>query len=84
MGADAIIRVLFTERYAASVPVFMVSSLTVLLGTLQVDGVLRVYAQTRLLFALNVLRLALVLGLMLTTSPVTTPLRDSVASVVLS
>ena len=63
VGADAIVRLLFTERYAASVPVFMVSSLTVLLATLQVDAVLRVYAQTRLLFALNMLRLALVLGL---------------------
>jgi O-antigen/teichoic acid export membrane protein len=63
VGAHDIIGLLFTERYAASVPVFMVSSLTVLLATLQVDGVLRVYAETRLLFALNTLRLTLVLGL---------------------
>jgi len=61
--AQPIITFLFTERYAASVPVFMVSSLAVLLAMFQVDGVLRVYAQTRLLFALNVLRLALVLSL---------------------
>jgi O-antigen/teichoic acid export membrane protein len=64
VGAHAFIALLFTERYAASVPVFMVSSLAVLLATLQVDGVLRVYAQTRLLAAFNGLRLALVLGLM--------------------
>ena len=61
--AHDLMALLFTERYAASVPVFMVSSVAVLLATLQVDGVLRVYAQTRLLFALNLLRLALVLGL---------------------
>src|SRR5262249_33621762 len=53
VGAHAIITLLFTERYAASVPVFMVSSLAVLLATIQLDGVLRVYAQTRLLAALN-------------------------------
>jgi O-antigen/teichoic acid export membrane protein len=53
VSAHPIITLLFTERYAASVPVFMVSSLAVLLATLQVDGVLRVYAQTRLLVALN-------------------------------
>ena len=63
VSAPGIITLLFTERYAASVPVFMASSLAVLLATLQVDGVLRVYAQTRFLFALNTLRLALVLGL---------------------
>ncbi len=63
VSAGHIIGLLFTERYAASVPVFMVSSLTVLLATLQVDGVLRVYAETRLLFWLNCLRLTLVLGL---------------------
>ena len=70
VAAHHIIALLFTERYAASVPVFMVSSVAVLLATLQVDGVLRVYAETRLLVALNMLRLALVLGLiswMLTT-----------------
>ena len=61
--AHPIITLLFTERYVASVPVFMVSSLAVLLAMFQVDGVLRVYAQTRLLFALNVLRLAVVLSL---------------------
>ena len=63
VGAHGIISLLFTERYAASAPVFMVSSLAVLLATLQVDGVLRVYAETRLLAALNGLRLALVLSL---------------------
>ena len=63
VSAHPIITFLFTARYAASVPVFMVSSLAVLLATLQVDGVLRVYAETRLLVALNGLRLALVLGL---------------------
>ena len=62
VGAHHIIALLFTERYAGAAPVFMVSSLAVLLATLQVDGVLRVYAETRLLFGLNLLRLGLVLG----------------------
>src|SRR5262249_16001525 len=62
--AHPIITLLFTERYVESVPVFMVSSLAVLLAMFQVDGVLRVYAQTRLLFPLNVLRLRFVLGRM--------------------
>lgn len=63
LNAREIIIVLFTESYLASVPIFMVWSSSMLLGTLSVDAVLRVYAQTRFLFGLNVVRLVLVLGL---------------------
>ena len=54
---------LFTRRYLASAPIFMVWSAMILLTTLQVDGVLRVFAQTRFLLALNLMRLAIVAGL---------------------
>jgi O-antigen/teichoic acid export membrane protein len=61
--ARPIVVFLFTERYAASTPIFMVSSLSLLLAVLMVDGVLRVYAETRFLFALNVARLLITLTL---------------------
>jgi O-antigen/teichoic acid export membrane protein len=52
---------LFTETYAASVPIFTVwAVVTVLAPMLAVDGVLRVYAQTRFLLVMNVVRLAFV------------------------
>jgi O-antigen/teichoic acid export membrane protein len=61
MARDIIVT-LFTANYLASVPVFMLWTLTMLSYVLCVDGMLRVHAQTRFLFGLNVLRLALVLG----------------------
>jgi O-antigen/teichoic acid export membrane protein len=59
VAAHPIITFLFTERYAASVPVFVVSTLGLLLPVIAVDAVLRVRAETRVLFGLNVLRLLL-------------------------
>jgi O-antigen/teichoic acid export membrane protein len=61
--ARAIIVVLFTSAYEASVPIFMLWSLTMLTSVLVVDGVLRVYAQTRYLLAQNILHLCIVAGL---------------------
>jgi O-antigen/teichoic acid export membrane protein len=61
--AHPIVVVLFTQTYAASAPIFMVSSLGLLLPALAVDGVLRVYAETRFLFALNVARLLVTVAL---------------------
>jgi O-antigen/teichoic acid export membrane protein len=58
-GRDLIL-VLFTARYQASVPLFQLSSLGILLFVLQPDTVLRVMAQTRFLLVLNVVRLAVV------------------------
>lgn len=63
VAARPIIVFLFTERYAQSVPIFMVASLAVLMPAFAVDGVLRVHADTRFLFALNVLRLLITLSL---------------------
>jgi O-antigen/teichoic acid export membrane protein len=63
--ADAreIIVFLYTRRYIASAPIFMVWSAMILLTILQVDGVMRVFAQTRFLLALNLMRLAIIGGL---------------------
>ena len=54
---------LFTERYAEAVPVFVVSSLGLLLPVIAVDAVLRVRAETRALFGLNLVRLAVTVAL---------------------
>ena len=62
MARDIIV-VLFTSSYLASVPIFMLWTLTIVFSVPCVDAVLRAHAQTRFLFGLNVLRLALVLGL---------------------
>jgi O-antigen/teichoic acid export membrane protein len=58
--ANQLIVGLFTVRYQASVPIFRIWALTVLLPMFAIDGVLRVYARTRLLLVMNVLRLTCV------------------------
>ena len=63
-GAREIIILLFTVKYVASIPIFMAWSMTILFAILQVDGVLRVFAQTRLLLVLNVMRLIIIGGLL--------------------
>jgi O-antigen/teichoic acid export membrane protein len=60
VAAPDLIVFLFTETYRASAPVFMVWSLSLALGVLPTDGALRVYAATRFLLALGLLRLTLV------------------------
>jgi len=64
VAARQIIVLLFTQKYVASVPIFMAWSTMTLLSTLQVDGVMRVFAQTRFLLVLNVMRLAIIAGLL--------------------
>lgn len=59
MARDIIV-VLFTSAYVASVPIFMLWSLTILAGVLAVDGVLRVFAQTRYLVVQNIIHLVIV------------------------
>ena len=63
VDAREIIVLLFSKRYIASAPIFMVWSAMILLTTLQVDGVMRVFAQTRFLLLLNLMRLAIIAGL---------------------
>jgi O-antigen/teichoic acid export membrane protein len=63
ISAQSLIVGLFTTTYAASVPIFMVWVLTMVPGVLAVDAVLRVYAQTRFLLIMNLVRFAVVAGL---------------------
>ena len=61
--AHDIIVLLFTGTYAASAPIFMWWSLTMLVSVMVVDGVLRVFAQTKYLVVQNVAQLILVAAL---------------------
>jgi uncharacterized membrane protein len=60
--AGNLVTLLFTDSYAAAVPVFIVWSLSILLSILQTDGFLRVHAQTRFLVLMNVARLIVVIA----------------------
>jgi O-antigen/teichoic acid export membrane protein len=62
LSRDVIVT-LFTSNYVASVPIFMAWTLMILPAVFCVDAVLRAHAQTRFLFAMNVLRLGIVVGL---------------------
>jgi O-antigen/teichoic acid export membrane protein len=61
--AQDLIVALYTSTYAASVPIFMVWALTILPSIFAVNAVLRVFAETRFLLIMNVLRLAMVAAL---------------------
>jgi O-antigen/teichoic acid export membrane protein len=63
IGAHHLIVGLFTATYAASIPVFVLWTLTMLPAVMAVDAVLRVYAQTRFLLVMNLVRLGCVAGL---------------------
>lgn len=62
--AHPFIVLLFTAEYAASVPIFMLWSLSMLLTTLLTDSALRVFALTRFLIVQNLVRLGLVVALL--------------------
>ena len=59
--AQPLIVFLFTADYAGSVPVFVIWTLTLALAVFQTDGVLRVFAATRVLLLIYLLHLGLVL-----------------------
>jgi O-antigen/teichoic acid export membrane protein len=61
--AESFILTLYTEKFAASIPIFMVWVLTIVPAIFAVDAFLRVYAQTRFLLVMNLVRLAFVAGL---------------------
>ena len=63
VGAHNLIVGLFTTTYAASVPIFVVWALTMLPAVMAVDAVLRVYAQTRFLLVMNLVRFVCVASL---------------------
>lgn len=58
--ARELIPVLFTERYVASVPIFMVWSTMNLIAAVQADGVLSAYADTRAIAVVSAFQLLLV------------------------
>jgi len=61
--AHELIVTLYTTTYLASVPIFMIWSLTILPSIFAVNAVLRVFAQTRFLLIMNLIRLAMVAAL---------------------
>jgi hypothetical protein len=61
--AHQVIVALFTTTYLASVPIFMIWTLTILPSAFAVDGVLRAYAQTRFLLVMNLVRFVVVAAL---------------------
>ena len=60
VAGRGIIVTLFTESYLASVPIFRIWCLMILPATFTVDAVLRVYAQTRFLLVMNLVRLSVI------------------------
>ena len=60
IAARDLIVLVFTEAYAASVPIFQLSTVAILPACLCVDAVFRAHAQTRVLLVLNLVRLAAV------------------------
>lgn len=58
--ARDLIVMLFTDSYAASVPIFMVGVAAVFVAAVPIDGLLRVYAKTNVLLLINVLRLTMI------------------------
>jgi O-antigen/teichoic acid export membrane protein len=61
VNAYALITLMYTKRYAASVPIFMVWSLSILFAAFQTDGVLRTFAENRWLLIINITKLVMVL-----------------------
>jgi O-antigen/teichoic acid export membrane protein len=59
VNAYNLITLLFTKKFEASVPIFMVWSLSILLAALQTDGVMRVFAEMKCLLYINLTRLLL-------------------------
>jgi O-antigen/teichoic acid export membrane protein len=60
--ADDLVRLLFTDAYAAAVPIFVVWTSSILLSILQTDAFLRVHAETRFLVLMNAVRLVVVVA----------------------
>ena len=58
--ARDLIVTLFTDSYLASVPVFMVSLIGIVFGVIPIDGLLRVYAKTKTLLAINLVRIVII------------------------
>jgi O-antigen/teichoic acid export membrane protein len=55
-----LVTLLFTDAYRDSVPIFMIWTTTFLLAALPLDGLLRVFADTRSFLAISLLKLAFI------------------------
>jgi O-antigen/teichoic acid export membrane protein len=64
VNAYPLITLLYTSAYAASVPIFMLWSLSILFSVFPTDGVLRTYAENRWLLTTNITRLVMIVALM--------------------
>ncbi|PYQ11162.1 MAG: hypothetical protein DMF80_22370 [Acidobacteria bacterium] len=60
VSARDLIVLLFTDRYLPSVPIFMVWSLALGASVLQTDAILRVYAETRFMLLVGVVKLLII------------------------
>jgi O-antigen/teichoic acid export membrane protein len=58
--AGSLIPGLFTEKYSGSVPLFMVWSVLMLFPALMTNGVLRVFADTKFIIKLNLIKLLII------------------------
>jgi O-antigen/teichoic acid export membrane protein len=58
--AHDLITFLYTDAFAASAPIFMLSLAFIVMYALPVDGALRVFARTRFILGMNVFRLAFI------------------------
>ena len=63
LTAHGVIVLLFTKTYLASVPILRVWCLMIIPSAFAVDAVLRAHARTRFLLLMNIVRLAVILGL---------------------
>ncbi len=62
VSAGDLIPFLYTDRYLASVPIFMVWTSVVLLSAFQTDAVLRVFAEVRFILYMNLARLGVIVA----------------------
>jgi O-antigen/teichoic acid export membrane protein len=60
-----VLPLLFTQKYAAAVPLFVLTTLEIPLWTLPVDSLLRAAGDTRFLFGFNAVRVVMTVGFVL-------------------
>ena len=81
LNADGLIRTLYTDRFAASIPIFQISLLTIPLTAVAVDYVPRAFADTPFLLAVNTFRLFLALALVIPLVAILGPLGAAIGTV---
>ncbi len=81
LNADGLILTLYTDRFAASVPIFQISLLTIPLTAVAVDYVPRAFADTPFLLVVNTFRLFLALALVIPLVAILGPLGAAIGTV---